>query len=557
MCILHLVLSILLSFFSTAVLSYISMATMIGPWMAPTLVLISGLFLKLRKFSPQKSTQEVALIQSVGSLSGLIAVAVGFTLPTLYFLDPETFISWTNHPLQFSFLIGLITVSGGGLGLWLAKTFSKKLLDQEKLSFPVSHLIHRTITSQSQTDETKRMLSGFSITGLFCLLRDGLTVGKSFFISKIIPSENILVLSSIFGKEIDILLKPMFWAIGFIAGMKIVLPLLVGMISKYIILYPLGVHHKYLPFSLFPQISNTTLTLAFCSGLILAEVLPGLLKYPSIVWKTIKQYSGYNFLSSITSKIKNTRLKTENSLKLENILSNFELIFSFILSVSLLSFFSFPALSQLLIIGLSAIAAYQISYLAGKIGLAQIGRFVTFVMIPSMLLFKLSYFQISIMCVFVACCMATSSYALFNYKIGNLCDIDIKKIHNFQWLGLLSTAIFIGIIILLLVKNLSLGTNELFAQRALSRSLLVKSFGFDWTVVFIGFLYGLLVKKMRLSPSMVFGGILMPNNLTIGLVIGATGTLLTKDKKYYTPFLSGISAGESMWMIFSILAKMI
>src|ERR1700719_4168789 len=94
------IISILLSVFSTAVLSYISMATPIGPWIDPTVALIAlPLF---RWISSQlRFTQTVSLVTTAASVGGILATGMGFSLPTLYFLSPETFNSWMASPLYF------------------------------------------------------------------------------------------------------------------------------------------------------------------------------------------------------------------------------------------------------------------------------------------------------------------------------------------------------------------------------------------------------------------------------------------------------------------------
>ena len=82
----------LLAIVSAAILSYISIATMLGPWIAPTLVLMTGIVLKLRKSSSKDSTiQQTILIQAIAAGGGAIATGIGFALPALYFLDPAMF----------------------------------------------------------------------------------------------------------------------------------------------------------------------------------------------------------------------------------------------------------------------------------------------------------------------------------------------------------------------------------------------------------------------------------------------------------------------------------
>jgi hypothetical protein len=56
---------------------------------------------------------------------------------------------------------------------------------------------------------------------------------------------------------------------------------------------------------------------------------------------------------------------------------------------------------------------------------------------------------------------------------------------------------------------------------------------------------------------MVFGGIIMPNSISIGLIIGASLTLLTHNKEDYLPFCAGVFASESLWILTSIFIKML
>ena len=134
-------------------------------------------------------------------------------------------------------------------------------------------------------------------------------------------------------------------------------------------------------------------------------------------------------------------------------------------------------------VALTIIATYQISYLGGKIGLVQFGRFATFVMIPTMFIFRLDAVQITLLCVFVSVCAATATDLLFDYKVGELCEVEFSRIYRYQWLGLLVTALGLGLFLWLLFSNLQLGTAELFAQRGKSRALLIQSINFDWIVV--------------------------------------------------------------------------
>ncbi|MFH1643724.1 MAG: OPT/YSL family transporter [bacterium] len=547
--------SILFSLFSSAVLSYIAMSTMVGPWIAPVLVLIGGLILRFRKIheSQGKINQDIALMQTAGSVGGLIAVGIGFTLPTLFFLDPVSFNNWIKNPFYFCGFIAISCLIAGGLGLWLARVWADKLINQEKLSFPVGDLIYETISSQSQYKQAKSMLAGFLSTLGICFLRDGFLKFKGF-----IP-QAIYFFQGFAGKEIVIAIWPTVWAVGFIVGIKIVSPLFVGMLSRYIIVYPLN------SIPLFSMINKETFLMAFCSGLVVAEFVLGNLKYPVILFKKIKEGISAGFLFSIKDQIN----KIFKFLKLDKLHSNKgnfssknfiikykEPIVLFSLSFIFLYVLGFMPLAQILFLGLTLLFTYQISLLGGKVGLVPFGRFATFIMIPMMILFKLNYFQITFICVFYNICAAAATDLLFDYKVGHLCKINFNRIYKYQWLGLIVTSLSIGFFFWILFTNLQLGSAELFAQRAKSRALLIQSLNFDFYVVGLGFIYGWILKKLKFNPTMVFGGLLMPNTITIGLAIGAVISYFSKKTQTETSFWSGVFASESLWILLTIILKM-
>ena len=105
--ILILLVSVLLSIFSTAVMAYITMATPIGPWIEPTLVLLSTIIFRFifRWSNSQKYyTNALGLSTSSGAIGGILATGFGFAFPTLYFLDPILFKSWLDNPVYFILL---------------------------------------------------------------------------------------------------------------------------------------------------------------------------------------------------------------------------------------------------------------------------------------------------------------------------------------------------------------------------------------------------------------------------------------------------------------------
>jgi len=550
-------LGIFFSIISAAILAYISIATMIGPWIAPTIVLITSMLFKILKkpSSSIQARQEIVLIQAIASGGGIIATGIGFALPMLYFLDPITFKQWLANPWYFCTIISTISFAAGALGIWIGQSISHKLLVEDKLPFPVSQLTYNVITSQAQSQQAKSLTIGLVGTGLFCALRDGF-----LHIRGIIP-KTLTFFPSIFGQDVAIAASPILFALGYTTGLAVTIPLLVGMISKYLVLLPLNYHADYLPVHLFPVLTHEAFATAFCSGLVLSEVIAGSLRYPQALFNGIKKSLGFlnthranktNPFSTLSSKSPTPNKFFDN---LSQILFRIEPFIALSSFFIFFWYFKFSLISQVTMLVFMILATYHISIIGGKIGQVQLGRFSTFIMIPMILLFKPSFMQLTMICVFFHVCAATATDLLFDYKTGQFCDLEEKRVHRAQWIGLIAVSLCIGGILWLLFTHLQLGSADLFAQRGKSKALLIQTLSFNQYVIFFGFLYGLILKKFKISPTMTFGGIIMPNSITLCLVLGGLISLLPKDKDRYLPLCSGIFASESLWILISILLK--
>jgi len=538
---------------SSFILAYVSMATGTGPWVAPSIVLLANLILQIfkNKISSSKRVEKIVLIQTIGSIGGIVATGIGFTLPMLYFLDQNLFFAWLKSPFKFVTFLAFTCIAAGGLGISLARIFSDKLIIKDNLKFPVSHMIDKMINSASHTKQTFKLFFGFFSTIIFCFFRDGFWRIKGF-----IP-HTVYLFQTLLQKEfaLTFYLGPTLWAVGFISGSAITLPLIVGIFSKYIILNPINNHSLHIPFTLFTPQPIETFSLAFCCGLVLADATITITKYPFLIWTSIKNSYKKVFSNCTIDKLEFKKLPIISILNLEIIL---------MLGIAFLFFayFEFPFLAQLFIICLTIIATYQISYMGAKIGLISFGKFATFVMLPTMMLFDLNFMQITIVCMFFNICAAASSDLLFDYKVGNLNNIKFSKIKKYQWSGLIVTALVVGSFFWIIFHNFKIGTPELFTYRAMARSLLVKTASFNFIIISIGFIFGIILKKLKINPTMVLCGILMPNSLSIGLTLGGISAFIMKNifKKNLEDcysFWSGIFAGESVWIFLIMLFKLL
>jgi len=548
--ILTVIVAVLLSLFSTAVMSYISMAIPVGPWIAPTLALIAivlfGIFCRAR----HNCSQQIALATIGGSVGGILATALGFYFTTLYFLDADLFNLWLENPKYFMFVISGISLTAGVFGIWVANIFEQKLIYKDKLSFPVAELVNKTIFAQKQARKSLELLFGFVSNTVFCFFRDGLGAYKS-----IIPTSITLVpklqFFTFYIPAIRLDFWPMLWALGFVTGHLVAIPLAVGVISKIMLVRPI---HDLA----FKDVAWMEFMITFCSGMVLASAIFGLFKTPKALFQSIKNSFKKKKLSPAFQVDQdgqsNQPVQADQPKKSFFAKTNvIETIIMSALFFGFLTYFKFSFLSQLYIFLFSFICTYQISIIAGKIGLAPMGKFATFVMVPALFIFSLDYVQVVLIATFVGVCCGVVADILFGRKIAQLADISVSKVKFYQYLGVIVSSLFVGVVFLFLIKHFQLGSKQLFAIRAQNRWMLINTLknatSFNYYVLILGVIFGFVLSKARVSPLLVLGGLFMPINITLGLVIGGIGALFVKNRERMYPFWSGVYAAGSIWML--------
>jgi len=536
------IIGLLFSVFSTVILSYISIATMVGPWIAPTIVLL-GHFLFILTRNSLKKTRNIIAIQAIGAGGGIIATGIGFGFPTLHFLDPHALPALLANPGQFCLFFAILCLAAGGFGLLLGSYLTKPLVDEQQQPFPVSSLTVQVATSDSSSQEARMLLGGIAGTTILCVLRDGIASCSA------VLKKHYYLFSSWFGHEISLGVAPTLWAIGFSVGLSFTVPLVIGMVAKYLVVLPLSQHALYLPFRLFDPIDAETFSIAFCSGLVACELLlqgPGMLRKLLTSKKQTSRADlwakGAGFCHAAYMTMRTSSVFTLGSLSAVTLGC-----------IGLLTFYGFSIWAQILLLLFTAVATYSICSISGKIGMVPFGRFSTFIVVPLLLIFRLNPLQTTIVIVFFNICAAAASDLLFDMKSADLVGIDRKKMYHYQWVGLIGTAVCVGFILWLLFTNLQLGSEALFAQRGRAKALLLQSLNMDTTIVLIGVCFGWLLKRFKINSTMVFGGLVMPNGVTIGLAIGSLGTLLVKKQEKLQPLCAGILAAESLWIMGSIL----
>ncbi len=518
------------------------MAIPIGPWIETTLVLcamiIFGLF--SRTFSAQTQTANLGLATAAGAIGGILATGIGFSFPMLYFVDPQTFNSWLASPFYFSCVVTSLALAAGSFGLAVAGLFEEELIVKQQMPFPIGELVYKMIALQNQVKNAMLLAIGFITTTLLLYTQALSGVVRTIPVLSHAKSFFFFTLPAIILRT-DLL--PMFWAVGFVTGHVIAIPLVIGFLAKIFCLEPLYVLYRYGFAWLTGRLLTITVdefSIAFCSGIVVYGValsFIGLLK---------TMHSGCkNLLESPVQVDIRSRLQCV----LEEI--NWKSIIpTLIVTIAFFSYFKFSLLAQLYLIFFTFLWTYQVLVIAGKIGLAPLGRFATFVMVPGMFLFNLTLVQITMVAAFVEIAVGVASDVLFGRKMANLASIEHKQIVAYQLLGLIVSSALVGIVFWLLISCVGIGPyGELPVNKAYTRALLISINSFDIPALAMGIVFGYLLKFTKVNPTLILGGILMPPQYSLMLILGGLSTYLVKDREKIYPLCSGMFAANSLWML--------
>jgi len=538
--------AILLTLCANVVMIYISMATGIGPWIETTLVLCGMLIFYClhRWYGAAEKTKALGLAVASGGIGGILAVGLGFAFPTYYFLDPQGFAALLASPYEFAFLVSISAAAAGSFGLLMAHYCEKSLIEKQGLSFPIGDLVYKMIVAADSSYKTILLGIGFVVTQVYLgLLNLTVYATKPFMLLKTF-SWGAFTVPHI-GISADQI--PMFWAIGFVTGHVIALPLFVGIVSKLLVIDPLYYWYPGLYVWVYDhglrvltgmnfapkELSPMDFTLAFSSGLVVYGAIKGFSEVPKIISVTYHKI-----------KTQGPQSRAQNVPWLMSLM-----VFS--LNAVALTYIGFSFLAQVYLVLFTAVCAYQLMVIAGKFGLAPMGRFATFVMVPGLLIFGYTPLQTTVVALYVEVAGGVACDALFGRKMAHLASISRKTMMMYQWLGLLISVLVVGGIFWLFIHQFGLGNEvgNLAATRAASRAFLISVKSFDVGALMCGLMFGHLISYTSVSPALLLGGILMPISYSLMLVCGGLSTYLVKDKEDYYPFWSGVYASNSLWML--------
>lgn len=531
------------------------MAVSLGPWIEPTVVLLATALLSFVVRSAAKRTTALTLVTAGASIGGILAIGCGFAFPTLYFLDPQLFTSWLSCPFYFIALLATVAFVSGAFGLLIANYYEHQLLDVDQLAFPIGQMAYKMIAVQDQLHKATQLCVSFIGTLVYSIL---LTILK-------LPNSVILFTRTVFSWctippiRLVLLELPMLWSIGFVTGHVIAVPMLVGILTKTFICMP-----AYTQF--FGHLQQDAFFLAFCSGLILYGCVLGFLGLRKNLWGWVKgifkngshpfDYGCWPSLRAIGLKpfVVSESREPEGPRGSSRIHTNGMMTLLILIAlIAVLTNFNFSIPAQLYLLILTVVCTYQLLLIGGKVGIAPMPRFATFVMVPGILIFGFNGTQATIVSTLIEVCGGVAVDILFGRKMAQLAAVDRKKVIQYQWLGLVVSSIAVGIVFWLLINHFGLGSDQLFAQRAQTRALLIGISSFDFFALILGALYAAFLKELNINATLVLGGILMPLDYALLLTLGGLSSYMVHNKEAQYPFWSGMFAASSIWMILRAL----
>lgn len=516
MVVISLLITFLLTFIVTGFMLYVAMVTGIGPWVGPVIGILAQ---SLSHCFTSDRVRQLGLIITVSSsVGGIIGTAFGFSFPTWFFLDKKAFMYALDNKIALILIILSLVLITGLIGVACSNLFYKDLIEKEELPFPVGTMTYNAVTQHNPQDRYYLSRGILSYIGYVLLFTKRL-LGK--YALNTVYTFHAGFTSSLFtipALTFDFSIVPLLIAIGFVAGSIMAVPLACGAILKMT-----GVTWLY---NYYPSLPYNDFLFAFCSGIVVSGTIGGLWQQGSALLK--------NLYAIVT---KNSHKSSEMFLLYQEYRTLIPLGILFV-AYSYCYHFSFLSSSYLFVASL--LCAYQISFIAGKIGLALLGRFATFVMVPGMILFGWNPLQVTIV---ATCVELIGGIAVDNLqcrKTLQLANMDNRRYMLYQYVALVSAACAIALFFYYFVTYYELGSSVLCAQRAQARALLLQVATVDMGVLVWGIIVGLLLKQFSCNPVLVLSGLLMPFSLLMPLIVGGVVALSIKKHKQYEPFFSGI-----------------
>lgn len=499
------------------------------PWPTIMVTLISMSALNLFK---RTDLNEITITHTIMSAGSMVAGGVAFTIPGYLLLGGKL----TDIDKG---LFTLTLIIGSILGAILSFLFRKKLIEDDKLEFPIGEAAYELVIAGSKKVNMYFVTIGAIFSSVVALFRDYSFKKGS---APLIPT-----LFSIKNTSLSFYVSPLLVGIGYILGFANTFSWFVGGALTYLIAKPLAINNGIKDF----ETMKNSFGMGFMIGIGVSIIL-------GIIFSTV-----------ISKNKKNKK-------------SNFKyiilvIIVSFIVCINII--YKLPIFLSLTLILICILCTIIAGYTTGKTGInpMEIYAIITILVISFLnsLLNNLNiggktfHTNINLLTLFllagiVAIACGLAGDILNDFKSGYKLKTDPKQQLIGELIGALVSSFVISFLFFVffnVYKNIGpQSTNpELIVLQASIVASVVHGIPFI-KIFWIGLVLGMLLNSAKL-PVLTFGiGVYLPFYLTIPVFLGGLISLIINNfsKKTSEKFLllsNGLMAGEAIvGVIISILA---
>lgn len=224
-----LIIAILLTLFLVSASSYIALRLGALPWPIIFSVIVSGAVLKLFK----TSTHEINVAQAGGTIGGLVASGVVFTLPGILYLSQTEGVQIDLPPY---WILTAICVAGGTLGVLLSIPVRRTFIDKENLPYPSGAAGAGVLKAEFHGGKQAYLVAFVLLAaGIFALLRD-MWFPAGFAFSGL----------AAYGIYFSLYPMPLGVGVGYILGPKAsVNSWFLGSVIGWVVIIPVLVHRAF------------------------------------------------------------------------------------------------------------------------------------------------------------------------------------------------------------------------------------------------------------------------------------------------------------------------
>ena len=487
------------------------------PWPTIMVTLLSMITLKFFKRTDNK---EITITHTIMSAGSMVAGGVAFTVPAYIILGGK--LSDINQ-----YLLCITILLGSIAGSFLSYIFRSKLIEEEKLEFPIGEAAYNLVKSGENMENIRYVAFGTLFSSIIALFRDfSFSKGKPPFIPALLSLKNGLL---------SLYVSPLLVGIGYVLGFVNTFVWFLGGAVIVFIGEPLAKIFKLNDFA----IMKNSFGMGFMIGIGIAVIL-------KIIF---------------SNKSKNEK-NNQNIFKKLSFLS----IFSMIIIILI---YKLPIFLALVLILISILCTIIAGYSTGKTGVnpMEIYAIITILLISFLnkILNGLNIFGIKfsadlttltlflLACIIAVAC-GLSGDILNDFKSGYRMNVNPKDQLVGELIGSIVSSFvitFLFFVFFRIYKNIGPVENtDLIALQASIVATVINGIPF-LGIFFAGLIFGMVLSLLNL-PVLTFGiGIYVPFYLTSTVFLGGLISYFANrhSKKLHSNLLllsNGLMSGEAI-----------